>query len=123
MTEEVDLDVFFTGEIVSIEEPVSLEDAIEAERKQQELWLDAQHPNRITPDDYPPEPVPNRAFLRALFYVSHKAGEGHVVVLHETLDGMAVMCNCPAIRSLSHRPKGCWAMVDARAILGLPPIE
>lgn len=72
----------------------------------------------------PEEPVTDapiaRSFLRAMVYVSRTQGEGHVVVLHELAEGRhSVLCNCKASRNLNARPQGCWAMQDARLILGL----
>ena len=84
--------------------------------------------------DGPEEPVapknvtPPRTFLRSLVYASRSGGGPHVVSLHDVWDNdrkgfvPAVLCICEASRFIAKRPEGCWAMVDAREVFGLPPI-
>lgn len=123
---ELDLDAFpFPGQEIDIREPEppvadpappddAVAAAIEAEKaRHAQLTLDG-----------PEEPVADepiaRSFARAIFYVSRTGGEGHVVVLHELPDRVrSVLCNCKASRNLNARPQGCWAMQDARLILGI----
>lgn len=122
---EIDLDAFVgPGPELDIREPdpivvdppvpdQAVEDAIAAEKaRHAQLTLDGpEEPMAVTTA---------RSFVRALFYVSKTGGEGHVVVLHEGGDGTrSVLCNCPASRNLYARPQGCWAMMDARLILGI----
>lgn len=116
---EIDLDAFATGDVLVLDEEADGEtaqadlEALAAEevRRQEDALR-----REVERDD-------KRSHLRGLVYASQREGEGHIVVLHATEAGKAVMCNCPAVRSLNRRPKGCWAMVDARIIFGLPPIE
>lgn len=54
--------------------------------------------------------------LRTMVFVSDSGGEPHIVT---RLEIGAVVCTCPAMRSIEHRPTGCWAMKDFRAITGM----
>lgn len=68
--------------------------------------------------------TPDRTYLQAMVYRSHPGGtgDGHVVVFHDTTDGIAALCSCKASRNLNQRPQGCWATIDAREARGLPPV-
>jgi hypothetical protein len=117
---EYDIDAFFPDQMMGVRPTPTVVSAVST-------------PPVVSAVSVPPVEAPapaapkgdleDRGYLRGLIYASRKGGEGHIVVLHESPMGQAVMCNCPAIRSLNHRPRGCWAMVDAREILGLPPVE
>lgn len=54
--------------------------------------------------------------LRTMVFVSESGGEPHIVT---RLEIGAVVCTCPAMRSIEYRPTGCWAMRDFRAITGM----
>ena len=62
------------------------------------------------------EPAPNDE-LTALIYRSHSGDHPHVVI---RLD-VDVTCTCKAAQF--NLPRGCWAMVHARTVLGLPAQE
>jgi hypothetical protein len=54
--------------------------------------------------------------LRTMVFISKHGGEPHVVT---RLEIDAVVCTCPAMRSIEVRPAGCWAMKAFRAITGM----
>lgn len=51
-----------------------------------------------------------------------KGGRPHVVSVAHLGGGDVLTCTCAAVRSLGYRPQGCFAMVRAREILGMPPL-
>lgn len=75
---------------------------------------------RIDAGGTPHEDVPSPI---ALVYPSRSGGGPHVVTVLEMADGSrAVFCICAAMRSLNIRPQGCWAMQNARRLVGIPPL-
>lgn len=58
----------------------------------------------------------------ALVFQSRGGGSPHVVTVLDMPLGRVVSCCCKAVRFLGIRPKGCWAMVRAREMLGIEPI-
>lgn len=57
-----------------------------------------------------------------IIFPSRSGGSGHIVTVQPT--GIeALACTCEAMLSLAHRPKGCWAMVRTRELLGFAPVD
>lgn len=69
-----------------------------------------------------PQPVDGPEMPVALVFASKNSGTPHVVTVLELKEGRVVSCCCKAVLNLAHRPKGCWAMVRAREMLGIPPV-
>lgn len=134
---DIDLDAFTFGDEFDLDPPRPAPPASDAIRPE---VARAAMTGGGSPDQLPPEPMqmtmeggevphvknvtPARTRLRGLIYVSQPDGdgEGHIVVLHDTPEGPAALCNCKATRNLNRRPQGCWATIDARAIFGLPAV-
>jgi len=103
-------------DIIATTDPVRA--AIEQERRQHEQLTMNGHAEPVK------NVTPVRSFLRAIVYASRSGGEGHIVLVRFGPDGgRELTCTCEAAKWLERRPKGCWAIVDAREILGMEPVE
>lgn len=61
------------------------------------------------------------ARLIGLIYESSRGSTPHIVTIRTEGPLRAVTCTCKA--AIFNLPRGCWAMVDARRVLGLAPQE
>lgn len=73
-----------------------------------------------------PEPLDDKGkeHLVGLIFSSASGGDFHFVTVRKDTDGhLQVQCTCPAMMSISSRPRGCWAMTSARRVVGVPEVE
>ena len=123
MTEEIDLDAFLgMGEVVELEPPVAPkgpDPALEAAVAREAAAL---HQMTLEGGAEPVRPTEagTERYITAIVFSSRSGnGPGHVVSIIELANGRTVSCICPAMRNLSRRPQGCWAMGLTRRIAGI----
>jgi len=108
--DEMDLDAFIGfGDIVLDDEPADAEVVAAIAAAQRDIPA-------------PPEEKPDNAtFIAGVIFRSHESGPPHIVSVVDggPMIGRYVACNCAAMRSLGHRPQGCWAMVFVRHLIGI----
>lgn len=115
---DLDLDAFAFPDPPPADARPEVIEAIKAQAKAEPMQMTMEggeepHAKNVTPA---------RQFLRAVIYGSRTKGQDHIVVFHETPEGPAPLCTCPATRNIAQRPESCWATQDARELLGLPPV-